>query len=186
MRCLLSFLPNGMGMQKRTRVDVGCSGGWNGRRIMIFLFKDRCRILLKIISGLVPPLPICGGLVYPPVVLSVWFVGRRRQGGWTEINSHSSTLFHRRLICHSTWKHVLQGGFQKLLPLEIPHITWSDELCSVISIFGLIERTIAGILMFRQCVETLMFGLVDGWASRDATCQAGGLGSIPGPGQTYV
>jgi hypothetical protein len=29
-------------------------------------------------------------------------------------------------------------------------------------------------------------GVVDGWASSDAACQAGGLGSIPGPGQTYV
>jgi hypothetical protein len=29
-------------------------------------------------------------------------------------------------------------------------------------------------------------GVVDGWASSDAACQAGGLGLIPGPGQTYV
>jgi hypothetical protein len=29
-------------------------------------------------------------------------------------------------------------------------------------------------------------GVVDGWASRDVACQAGGLGLIPGPGQTYV
>jgi hypothetical protein len=28
--------------------------------------------------------------------------------------------------------------------------------------------------------------VVDGWASSDAACQAGGLGSIPGPGQSYV
>jgi hypothetical protein len=29
-------------------------------------------------------------------------------------------------------------------------------------------------------------GVVIGWASSDAACQAGGLGSIPGPGQTYI
>jgi hypothetical protein len=29
-------------------------------------------------------------------------------------------------------------------------------------------------------------GVVDGWASSDAACQAGGLGLIPRPGQTYV
>jgi hypothetical protein len=29
-------------------------------------------------------------------------------------------------------------------------------------------------------------GELDGCASRDAACPAGGLGSIPGPGQTYV
>jgi hypothetical protein len=29
-------------------------------------------------------------------------------------------------------------------------------------------------------------GVVDCWASSDAACQAGGLGSISGPSQTYV
>jgi hypothetical protein len=29
-------------------------------------------------------------------------------------------------------------------------------------------------------------GVVDGWASCDAACHAGGPGLIPGPGQTYV
>jgi hypothetical protein len=34
--------------------------------------------------------------------------------------------------------------------------------------------------------ERRILGVVDGWASSDAACQAGGLASIPDPGQTYI
>jgi hypothetical protein len=38
----------------------------------------------------------------------------------------------------------------------------------------------------RSWVKQVFEGIVDGWASSDAAYQAGGLGSNPGPGQTYV
>jgi hypothetical protein len=41
-------------------------------------------------------------------------------------------------------------------------------------------------LICMKNTHAIIRGVVDSWASSDAACHAGGLGSIPGPGQTYV
>jgi hypothetical protein len=38
----------------------------------------------------------------------------------------------------------------------------------------------------RKAEQRWRHGVVDGWASSNAACHAGGPGLIPGPGQTYV
>jgi hypothetical protein len=48
------------------------------------------------------------------------------------------------------------------------------------------EVQAAAQLLFQRLAKVHGGGVVDGGASSDSACQAGGLGSIPGPRQTYV
>jgi hypothetical protein len=69
--------------------------------------------------------------------------------------------------------------------LELYDLPRTQEKINLVTLAAFFYASL-NCISFIQVGKNAICCVVDGWASRDAAWQAGGLGSIPGPGQTYV